>query len=177
MLIRHLFEDYPPDLDGYQIQQLAKDIALDGEQVRVYWNLANKNDPYDDVPMEGPEFEDWLLRYVDERYGEAWGNIAHHMVGDRLPVYRVITAPADWTPDPNRHPGVYWSWDKRAAQAHCGEFKPGHVQWMMEAIVSVDDVDWYETYCLNVGDLGDDEKEIRLKQNVPVTIEKFYRHR
>lgn len=177
MLIRDLFENHPPDLDGYQLQKIASDVALDGELVRAHWNLANKRDAYEDGPMEGPEFDDWLIRYVDERFGETWANIDHHMVDGKLPIYRVITAPPDWEPDPNRHPGIYWSWDKRAADAHCGDYKPGHVKWMMEAIAGIDDIDWEETYFLNIGDLGDDEREIRLKAGVPIKVENFYRHR
>lgn len=127
--------------------------------------------------MHGPVYQDWLWRHLDERLSEAYGAIVHRMVGDLIPIYRVITAPENWTPDPNRHPGVCWSWDKAAAAAHCGTFEKGHVQWMMEAFCSRDDVDWYETYRLNIMAIGDDEREIRLKANAPVKVEKFYRHR
>lgn len=181
MLIREIIEaDIPPMTDRME-QMLVVQIPYfegDMDQLEIEFRIANNHDPYDDdVTKEHEDFDEWLRGFVYERGCNFLDHMHFMFKGGRLPIYRVITAPADWQPDPNRHPGVCWSWDKHAAEAHQGHFGQGYVEWMMEASVTSDQIDWDTTICLNVAPSSESEKEIRiLSENTPIKIEKFYHH-
>jgi hypothetical protein len=122
------------------------------------------------VDTNTPEFTHWFKGWVEERLWDAWGNFAHLFdASGNATLYRVITAPADWKPDA-RHPGIYWSWDKNAADAHWGDFSEGNVKWRIAAEVNMSVVDWTTTLAMNIMPDYEDEKEIRIRENSPVNI-------
>lgn len=121
------------------------------------------------------DFDEWLKGYVRNRLKQTYANLRTCLGSDgKLHLYRVITAPDDWQPDPNRHPGIYWSWDEEAAQAHWGNHNGTNTEWMLEAAVDEDAVDWIETLARNVMPVWEEEREIRLKKDAPVEIAAYY---
>ncbi len=152
----------------------------DGEQVmEEYRNDMDLDDEDEDgdhieVDMSTPEFESWFERWVEGQYGEAEWYINEGLRSGKITLYRCITAPEDWTPDPNRHAGVYWTWDKQAASAHWGDFNSGHIKWMLETEVIEDAIDWVATLGQNAMPCYAEEKEVRLKEGRPVTITAYY---
>jgi hypothetical protein len=66
--------------------------------------------------------------------------------------------------------GIYWSWDEHAAEAHWGNFATGHVKWRLVADVSSRQIDWVSTLSANANPDMADEKEITLRENVPVKL-------
>jgi hypothetical protein len=111
------------------------------------------------------EFKSKLKYWAIDRVEEAYWNIEQKMKGDTIRVYRVITAPPDWTPG-DRHLGIYWSWDEHAAEAHWGEFGTGHVKWRLIADVTSRQIDWVSTLAANGSPDLENEKEITLRENV-----------
>ncbi len=136
------------------------------------WRMENGRDPYGEAEgePEGEEWDDYLRDWCENRIYDVMWNIGHLFKGNTLRVYRTITAPRDWKPDPNRHPGIYWSWDEHASEAHWGEYGEGHVNWQLVADVTADQIDWPRTLVQNALPSYDSEKEIRLIENTPVEI-------
>ena len=120
-----------------------------------------------DVKMNSRLFQRTLKNWCFDEIQDAFYRICHLFRGTKIKIYRVITAPVDWQPDPNRHPGVYWSWDEHASEAHWGEFH-GQVKWQLIAEVDFKNIDWNTTLVLNADPSYSDEREIRVKKGVPI---------
>lgn len=142
-----------------------------GDQLMDEFRHEHKLHPYDDeVDVKSPEFIEWMKGWVEDHVWDAWGNFQHLFDGEgNATLYRVIMAPHDWKPDA-QHPGIYWSWDESAAEAHWGDFKRGNVKWLMTAKVNTKAVDWTATLAMNVQPDYAREKEIRIKENAPVEL-------
>jgi hypothetical protein len=144
---------------------LAAEIDIDHPDVRLHAGL----DPYDRDEDEDAVTEkdvwDWCYgQILDAAY-----SVTKNIKGDSIRCWRVITAPDDWNPEA-QHPGMYWSWDKSAAAAHWGDYKGGHREWLIEADIPVDSVDWVMTFVMNANPEYEEEKEIRIFENAPVNI-------
>lgn len=133
-----------------------------------------ENDVLDKVDIDDPEFKNWFKHTIVDKYSEAeWYIEEGFRKGNGvLRVYRVITAPPDWKPDPNRHPGIWWAWDYKKADAHHGSFGEGHIRWMLEANVRSQDINWPATLSANA--LMPEEAEIQIREGVPVEIDEYY---
>ena len=138
-----------------------------GEQLMYEYQQARELDPDLSINIHSQDFKDWLKEWVEDQVYDAWNNFMHLFDrGGNAILYRMITAPADWKPD-DRHPGIYWSWEEDAAEAHWGDFRRGHVRWLLTAKVNVD---WTATLAMNVQPDYASEKEIRLKDNAPLEL-------
>lgn len=128
------------------------------------------DDELNDIDISSPQFKEWFSNWVEERVWDAWGNFSHLFdeQGNAI-LYRVITADPTWKPG-DRHPGIYWSWDQDAAEAHWGSFGNGHVKFRMTARINSSVVDWTTTLAQNIQPDYEDEKEIRIKENAAVEI-------
>jgi hypothetical protein len=113
------------------------------------------------------KFKSALNKWSLDRVFWAFTNIDARFRGDEIMVWREITAPADWKPD-DRHPGVFWSWERNAAEAHWGSFSQGQVTWLMSGMVKFQHIDWVATLAANSAPDYENEKEIRIKEGAPV---------
>lgn len=129
-------------------------------------HIASPLDASEDDADFDSWFRDWALERIEEKYHE----IARIARNGKMRLYRVITAPANWQPDPNRHPGVYWSWDEDAAEAHWGDYSEGNVPWLITADVEIQHIDWETTLAMNADFSFEDEKEVRVHENCPLII-------
>ncbi len=137
------------------------------------WRIDQGRDPYEEGDDEdGDAFEAYQRNWCIDRLYGALSNIRHRFQGNQITVYRCISAPEDWQPD-GRHPGIYWSWDKNAADAHWGDGQG--VNWLMTAVVTTDQIDWVPTAVQNALSSYEDEREIRLKPDTPVHIIDWHR--
>lgn len=107
----------------------------------------------------------------------AFLRIRPHFRGNVIRVYREIVAPTDWKPDPNRHPGPYWSWDENVAEAHNGSFSDGNIGWMLVADVPVFQVDWVVSLSANAHPAFGDQAEIYVPETTPIKIISYYKSR
>jgi hypothetical protein len=142
----------------------------DGES--IYLEVRN------DYPQLPREYEDgvdtsrfksllraWTIHEVEYTFDE----LRRLFQGDMITVWRMITAPRDWKVE-QQHPGLHWSWEKHAAEAHWGDFSDGHVSWLIAGKIAFRDVDWVETLAANAHPDFKDEKEIKLIAGRPVEI-------
>lgn len=156
--------------------RLHKELNMAGmptvrQYVRMDAGLApSKHEDGEEDPEDMDELvQDWCETAVQD----AFGKIDWLFKGGKITVWREITAPANWTPE-SGHPGIYWSWDEDAAEAHWGTHKDGEVKWLMMAEVTPAMIDWPATLCQNANPDYEDEKEIRLLPNVPVKVSKVW---
>lgn len=122
-------------------------------------------------------FRQWFRATFEDRAWDAYNAIIDRMTNGTLTVYREITAPANWQPDPNRHPGTYWSWDEQTAEAHWGSFANGEVKWIIVGQVVAKQIDWVATLANNAAFDYENEREIQLIPNGRVTVVNYYQRR
>lgn len=151
----------------------------DGETLLAelgYFDEDGEERESEEPSLDDPAFRAEVTAWAEDRIDAAERNIEARFKSNLLPIYRMITAPADWKPDPSQHPGIYWSWDQRKADAHLGRFEAGYVKWMLYTEVTAEQIDWVSTLAAN-GEIstGDDEAEITLWDNQPVKILKYWR--
>jgi hypothetical protein len=125
------------------------------------------------IDRNSPEFKDWFSGWVESNYEEAEYDILSRVQNHHITLWRYITAPKDWTPE-GRHPGIYWSYIQEAAHPHWGGYGEGDVGWMMQATVPVSAIDWETTLVMSGQPDFEEEKEIRLLEGAPVTVEKYW---
>ena len=154
------------DLEGY-FEEFQRERAAAYDDVYD----DEEQGPASEFTVSSPEFLEWLNSAGESAIWDAWGRF-QHLFSDAgtCRVYRAITAPADWQPEPGRHPGIYWSWSKENAQAHWGEYSDGHVDWLMTADITVNDVDWPITLAMNASRSYEEECEIRVKDDTHVHV-------
>lgn len=146
------------------------------QMVRADDPYASPDDEEEEFDTDSPEFQEKLLAWAKDRVWSAHEEIDYMFQGkDVIRVYRMITAPPNWKPDPKQHPGIYWSWDEDAAEAHWGSFGKGHVQWLLVADVNSSQIDWVSTLAANAVPDSESEREITLRQDTPVQLVDYRR--
>jgi len=179
-ITRRLLREFV-EFDRERVVQLTKAnidwSGGEGEQVIEQYCYDNDLDIEEDgenIDIDSPEFLDWFRGFVSDNYNDAEFAIENSFENGEITLWRAITAPRNWKPDPNRHPGIYWSWDFRAAEAHWGDFRDGSIVWILETKVHADAIDWEATLAQNAQPSYVEEKEVRLKEGYPVKILDYY---
>lgn len=154
------------------VSQLKQEMAYGDSCVNAEWRMHNGGDPYDDeIECEGEDYDRFVEDWCYEQVGEAFENVTMNFHGDKIRIWRMITAPLNWSPE-GRHPGIYWSWDERAAEAHWGNVNDS-AHWLISGETTADQVNWVQTLFQNAHSSFEDEKEIRLKPQANVKILKY----
>ena len=167
-----------------ELSDLVFQKAAEGVIDRIDWSggdgetvmLMMGHDPEEELDTDSPQFQAALMAWAKERVLDAFEEIDYHFRGaDVLRVYRMITAPPDWKPDPAQHPGEYWSWKPEAADAHWGSFGNGHVKWLLTADVDTSQVDWVQTLAANGAPSTEQEAEITVRPDAPIQLLSYKR--
>jgi hypothetical protein len=115
-------------------------------------------------------YHSWFNEEFTGRIYNVFSDIEYLIHNNQLTIYREITAPPDWKPDPNRHIGIYWSWDSHAAEAHWGNYSGNDIEWLITATVETKYINWLNTLAKNACYDYEQEREIELKHNSPIHI-------
>lgn len=121
--------------------------------------------PGDDDAISDVDIERWC----ESRVWEALGNIEWRIKNGTIRCWRVIAVPEGWKPNNSSHPGIYWSWDQSAAEAHWADGKHDH-RVEIEADLPVEAIEWPITLMMNAHPDYEDEKEIRIRPGSPVNV-------
>lgn len=152
--------------------QFVRDTDFDnGKEDR--WDDDFDGPDFSDVDIKSDDFFNWFSNYVDENYSEAEWDITSKIKNGHLTIWRSITAPEDWNPE-SQHPGIFWTYDENVAEPHWGQFGEGHVEWIMQATVPLDAIDWLRTLIMSGNPDFRHEKEIRLVDNFPVKLDGYW---
>jgi len=128
---------------------------------------------------EDPQALQWFENIFAERVYDKEDDIKTlaDWDGNEIIIYREITASEDWLSSAEiitAALGVFWSWDKNAAEAHWGSFGSGHVHWLIVSKVPKGRVDWPSTLAKNASFSAEDEKEIEVMEGTPLPLLAVY---
>ncbi|MGA7861224.1 MAG: hypothetical protein WCB19_05145, partial [Thermoplasmata archaeon] len=141
------------------IAKVVNSMGTNWDRFEPYWDMTEFNE------LPDSEQEKVLQQNAYRELGERYNDLLDQHMSWSFPltVYRVLTL-QDIKDIKTKGIGVYWSWDEDAAEAHWGHFGQGFQNYTLKAQVQEKDVDWTGTMWVNLDpDLGEDEKEIRLK--------------
>ena len=165
-LVENMFKE--PDWDQVvaSMEREIKNSSADHATVRAEYGL---DDPYDKSQDDTPEFHEFVKDWCHDKAGDAFYSISSKFNNGHIEAWRVITAPETWKVT-DQHPGIYWAWDKNAADCHWGEFGNGQVKWRIHARIPETSVDWIATVIMNALLSYTEEREIRIYPDAPVEI-------
>jgi len=144
-----------------------------GDRYREEFALITDTDK-DDIDED--EFKHWVREMVEERWEEAVYDIDEKISNNKIEIYRVMRVGKDYISHlikQGNHLGVYWSWDRGAAEAHWGDFsKSNEALFVVE--VNENTIDWTTTLQANIDYSTGDEKEITLFKGTPIKIKEMW---
>ena len=162
------FEQFCQKYGGFMkvFGEIADFGSGDWEQYAEFYE-TDEQEEFDALPdsekekvMERRAYEDWEYRYNELR-------AMHASWSWPLKVWRCVTL-ENIQQLKTKGIGVYWSYEEGAAQAHWGQ---GGRPYTLEGQITENAVDWESTIYANLHpSLGEDEKEIRLKDGAPVKL-------
>lgn len=179
--LKHIFENKSlQDVDEIEISNtVIKEIGLDSskEEYMIALFLAeegssNYEDMSEDEITETPEYKNWLQYEIEYRFGELKDKFLKlKNENSEIEIYREMKVPANWIDNLKNpaHLGIYWSYDKKAAEAHWGY--DGDIHVLITATVKFDKINWQDTFLANLDvNIGDMEKEIRLYEDTALNV-------
>jgi hypothetical protein len=164
-----LFENHLSDdiFDRAAKQLLTYINGSESSTSIAMFNMGCRSNPYEEEYGEEECFNNNIHDYCLECVRNVYYNIYSKFRNGRLTIWRMIIAPPDWKPD-LRHPGIYWSYDENAAEAHWGNFDNGNVNWLLKSSVTFNQIDWASTLSKNADPEFEDEKEITIFEGIPI---------
>jgi len=174
-------------LNQYDSEDIATDEFIkntdEEEYLFSYYKTENGID-YDigfDEYVEDEEnlkdFDNWLKYEFEYRFDEA-KRIYEKLFasgGGRMTLFREMDVPDKWLKslqNGNTKLGIYWAYEKDAAEAHWGS---GAVKVLLQTSVTEDQINWRGTFEANLRpSTGEDEKEIRLNENEKIPLEALF---
>lgn len=159
--LEYLFDQYK-----YENEYIDRDIDYD-EYIE---DEKNKND-----------FEEWLkyeFKYKFDNQKDLYEKMFRNGNG-RMTLFREMTVSKSWIKSlvkPNAKLGIYWSYEEDAAEAHWGYNSKGRTEKaLLQISITDDQVDWEGTFEANLHpSLGEQEKEIRLKEGAKIHLEALF---
>jgi hypothetical protein len=157
-----------------ELKEYLADTAEYEMQCRYTWHVGSDDD---EIDFDDPEVAEALAEYVSEhaqeKACEARDDLAYGLRTNEdgsLTLWRSIVVPHDWLDHgiEERPLGIYWAHDKSAAEPHWGSFGEGVREILLEGRVSIDDVNWQRTVCMNAQ--SEEEREISLKKTATVFL-------
>lgn len=168
---------YDIDFSSIPADYVGIDESASMDQYLMYYAMHKGYDPYDypedEITEDDPAFKEWLRDTMEDKFIDIEWTLKEALNEDEtIDIWRKMTVPENWLAhltEHGKHLGVYWSYDEHAAEAHWGErFK---IPARIHGRVPETSVDWETTFIMNMDpSLGEDEKEVRLHEGVPVEI-------
>jgi hypothetical protein len=120
---------------------------------------------------DSADFKNYVKYDLEYKFDETVHNLASHITDGKVSMWRVILVKPEWIQHLSQYGGrlgIYWSFEKNAAEPHWGEYGKNEV--IFEALINENEIDWKTTIELNVNPTYSDEKEIRLFENTELNI-------
>lgn len=149
-------------------QEYARELEQDGYDIDPY-------EPFPEDPEWQERYDQWVMGHAEDRVRLAFDDIQRRAETNsgQIKLYRVITAPYEWISTGglrSRGMGVFWSYDRSAAEAHWGEFNGRHIRWRLTGWVGIGDVEWDATLAQNADPSYVEEMEIRVREGTVVDV-------
>lgn len=178
------------DLDQFYDINEVVDIFLDNwrnesSDVSLAYHAFSSTHGHDPYELEDAMADDHDLKqqflaflpdFFEEQIIQADYNITSRATirNGQMLVYRNITAPSTWIKRNGlqvQSLGIYWSYDSHSAEAHWGSYEGGNMVWQLAGWVPLKDIEWPVTLYQNASASYEDEKEIRVYEGTPITLE------
>jgi hypothetical protein len=124
---------------------------------------------------DSADFKNYVKYDLEYKFDETVHNLASHITDGKVSMWRVILVKPEWIQHLSQYGGrlgIYWSFEKNAAEPHWGfksQEKPHYA--LMQISVKEEYIDWISTVEANIRpDTGEEEKEITLFKNTPIKI-------
>lgn len=144
--------------DDYYLSPEEKDDLMDEDEDEI---------------METERFKEWLKYEVEAKIENVIDEISDYIKGDLITIWRVMTVDDNWIKNlasTGMRLGKYWSFEEDAAEAHWGGNQGNTVR--IQTTIKEKYIDWQQTIEANIDpNIGEDEKEITLFKNTPITIQ------
>lgn len=149
--------------------ELANDfLELDDASYIEQYAIANGVDQYD-VHRFDDDYMDWVLQNpVKERIRLDYDGIIREYK-DGIPCYRAISIKPGVDPVRIEKVGIYWSIDRKGAQAYWDELMDGD-EVVFVGVVDVNNIDWYGTMCARLTPHYAGEFEVRFKEGSRIFV-------
>jgi hypothetical protein len=132
---------------------------------------------YDNEEITGSEENQYRLKEeIADNYYSVLNDLEDLIENNQIKIYRKISVSNSWTQkleNTERPLGIYWAWEKDAAEAHWG-YDKGLKEVTLESSVSIDAIDWITTMQLNINPFYNEEKEIRVIAGTPLKLIAVY---
>jgi hypothetical protein len=156
--------------------QLVLTDSYNDEELR-YAYASEEGIDEDDIIEE--DYERWVkyeLNYAGNEFIELMEK--DYIKSGEITIWREMTVDDTWESSLGshaKHLGIYWTYDRNAAEAHWGHNNNKMTfHALIEAKVKETSVNWLPTIRLNTEPKARDEKEIRLVKSVPLEIVAIY---
>lgn len=159
--LEYLFDQYK-----YENEYIDRDIDYDDYME----DESNKKD-----------FENWLkfeFQYKFDDQKRLYEKLFTNGNG-RITIFRAMKVSKSWLKSlnkPNAKLGIYWSYEEDAAEPHWGYGSGGRTETvLLQTSVTDEQIDWNGTFEANLHpSLGEQEKEIRLKEGEKIHLEALW---
>ena len=137
-------------------------------------------DEFMEDPSNEADFRNWLEYEMKYRFNEKKDlfDKLFSQGGGRITLYRAMRVNKSWIKKLNKQNtklGIYWSFEENAAEAHWGYGRGNTEDVLIQTSVTEDQVDWEGTFYANLSpSTGEEEKEMRLKENENIQIEALW---
>jgi len=183
--VSKLYESLNIQSDDILTDKFIKDF-LDDEFVienciRSYEIDNNNNNRFDiseinsDEYLENEDFIEYAKYLIESKFFEVYNMLEDLIENDRIKIWRSITVNKSWLsqlPTSKRPLGIYWSWDKNAAEPYWGyNDKEFSIPMTLQSSVNINDIDWVPTFKGNMHPNYEEEKEITIKKGASLKIE------
>ena len=158
------------------MNSVYEDTCADSSDAFEYYEQMVKDRLGEDVDetVLKTEIKEMVFEALDDSYEERLWRMKDW--ARKFPIWRAIRFKDGGTPEATfknviTNPvGVYWSYDENAIECHWGNYGAGTVQVNLKARITPSVVDWPSTMTLQLSDLGEDEKEVRLIEGSRILI-------
>ncbi len=152
--------------------QLIASLPNDGmEQARIEALLGDGHDPFEAHGLSEQEVTECIAEWCEGKIDEVYYEIGSLARNGAIPAWRAVTADEGWKPSDWDHPGIFWSWDKDAAEAHWSGGQ-SHT-YLMSAEIPIQDIDWVNTLVMNANPSYMQEREIRVFKGTNIEVKDY----
>lgn len=150
-------------------------VHNEDDYVYAFKEMFHKEDLDDDEILDSKEFKEMINNELEKKYEDLLETLYWLPEDDgKIKIWRIITTnDKDFLnkfKSQGKHLGIYWAFDEKAAEPHWGYGKDINVKF--ECRIDENNVDWLDTIKVNL--TLQEEKEIRLFKNTPLTLDKLW---
>ena len=171
--------DYEKMESAFDIKKFIDDFENDYDE--WFDSIVSKYEDEERKKKSADEknFNDWLEYELQFEFDNQRNKIKGYIKNGKITLYRKLLVNKNWLDDIIKNKdnvGIYWAWDKGAAEPHAGYGdKNKQTEVTLKTTIKENDVNWKDTLRLALLGFitGDEEDEIRLNKNVKLKIEEI----